>query len=262
MAKQWIFPINVVGNVTANRADILYTEAGAFTVGASEIGIYIGDNVPVSRALEIFNGWRWLYQGVLDRVLLSGQFRGAPLFTGSNINYLSEADRRTASDAATAALGPDDVALAMGADVTALGALQSYYGYFQILRQYALEEQLNAANFPPITGTETGTIVNASGDWSVPAVLELSGKSVWEKGTQIVLTGSTSAGPYGLDVTLEKDYYPESLALAFAEFLKGWNQSTTSSVVSPVDDSVARVQLIAAFGGVLVTFDSLTITPA
>lgn len=135
------------GTMLPNRqiSNIIVTEGVAAEVGANDIAIYALDNVPLYKQLEIFNAWRWLWNGVRDRNLLDSQFVGAILYTYSNINILTENDRRTSS--ALIDLNPEDVVIGIGLNVTTdfRGAVTPLETGFEKLRHAALEQFLKAA---------------------------------------------------------------------------------------------------------------------
>lgn len=141
MAKQWTMQVLAGGRPSPNRAGAAYVPTGV-AVAADSISLYIGDTVSPARQVEIVDGWKWLYQGVRDRNLLDAQFKGAVLYTASDINKMTTADRRTSSDLVT--YTDNDVILAIGAGVTALGEHVAIEEAFRILRHFALEETLKA----------------------------------------------------------------------------------------------------------------------
>lgn len=144
MAVQWKLTVTQAPNITLDRSTLEQVPVG-LEVGANEISLYIGDNVPTYRQNEILNGFKWLYDGIRERNLLDdgSAFNGAILYTGFAIGNQTIENRRTAS--AIAFFDADDVIVGMGANVTALGDMESIYSYFKILRQFALEATLKAA---------------------------------------------------------------------------------------------------------------------
>ena len=141
MAQQWrmvVTPRNAGNKLVAE-----YLASGV-EPAADEIAVYIGDNVPtrIQQAVT-FNAWRWLWNGVKNRNLLDDQFKGAQLVTGSHFEFLSEQDRRTASNIAF--FSEDDIMIGMGADVTDLGDKVYIEAAFAQLRDFALENNLKAA---------------------------------------------------------------------------------------------------------------------
>lgn len=62
------------------------------------LALYVAPGIPEHRQLEIFNGWRFLSNGIRDRFLFPfAQFPG-PLFSSAPIDSMTENARLTASD--------------------------------------------------------------------------------------------------------------------------------------------------------------------
>ena len=142
MAKQWKAIIDTAPFVGVVNGSMAYVPTG-LAVGVNEISVYIGDNVPEARQLEFVDAWRWLYAGVRERNLLDAQFKGVVLYTAANINSLTAENRRTASELTF--FTEDDVIIAMGANVTALGERLDIAEAFRALGNFALESTLKAA---------------------------------------------------------------------------------------------------------------------
>ena len=126
-------------------SNIIVSQGVAAEVGADEISIYALDSVLLHQQLEIFNAWRWLWNGIRDRALLDGSFTGNILYSGSNIFQLTEPDRRTSS--VIAFFDDEDVVVGLGANVTMqiLSAVTPLETGFTRLRNAALEQALKAA---------------------------------------------------------------------------------------------------------------------
>ena len=120
---------------------------------------------------------------------------------------------------------------------------------------------MNQHELAPQSGDEVIAIGIAAGDFVSPATLNITGTDYVREGTRIELTGTTSAGPYGLDITLERDYFVREFAYLFGDYLQGWNQSTAYPVDHPTAPDTYYVALLAKFGGTVVTLDSITVTP-
>ena len=99
------------------RAAIVY-EATETEAGPTEVKVVIGTGVPLRRQTEIFNAIDFLKNGIRERNLLDSQFRGFPLATAVNIDNITTANRRTASDLALVGFGPTDIGIAMGDTAT------------------------------------------------------------------------------------------------------------------------------------------------
>lgn len=141
MAKQW--KLDYLPGKNQSKNGMVYVPTG-LEIGADEISVYLGDNVPVSAQVIIVNAWEWLYNGVVERNLLDkAPWAGAILYTGSNWNKLTAADRRTESLLAT--LTEDDIIIGIGANVTALGDQVFLRTAFRRLREFAMEQTLKAA---------------------------------------------------------------------------------------------------------------------
>lgn len=112
-------------------------------VDPNDIAISFGDAVEEHRAVEIMNGWEWLWGGVRDRGLLNEQFVGAVLLTGAPINSLVDASRKTSSTGGD--FDENDVFLSIGANIAAdtNGATQMLDSGFRMLREYANENFFN-----------------------------------------------------------------------------------------------------------------------
>lgn len=110
-------------------------------------------------------------------------------------------------------------------------------------------------------GLPAGVITVGAGTYSVPVVMTFSGAPRWPRGTIIAIQGTTSAGPFGINDALPSDMTPAELGYRLSQFLKGWSQSTFASIVNPADPTIVDVIGVAAFGGTVITIDSLTVTP-
>jgi len=77
-----------------------------------EITIMGGDNLDLYRQVEIFDGLRWLYRGLVERDLFT-EFAGANTVSSVPLDDRSEAARKTASDLTVVAV--DDIAIAISA---------------------------------------------------------------------------------------------------------------------------------------------------
>ena len=138
MAKQ--FAMQMLPDWQGFKPEILETVPDPIASPiADQIVVGYGVAVEPHRQLEIINGWEWLWAGVRDRNLLDDQFHGAILITGSPINSLVEASRKTSSS--TLDFGADDVFIALGVGVTShrFGATQILDSGFRMLREYAKE---------------------------------------------------------------------------------------------------------------------------
>jgi len=79
---------------------------------ADEITIMMGDDIDLKRRVEIFDGLRWLYRGLVERDLFT-EFAGANTVSSVPLDDRSEAARKTASDLTVVAV--DDIAIAISA---------------------------------------------------------------------------------------------------------------------------------------------------
>jgi hypothetical protein len=145
MSIQWV--ATYTPDLDSTKQDMAVVGTGA-DVTTNQVAIYVGDNVPLYRQVEMIEGWRWLFQGVAERNLLdegSGSaFPGSILYTGSTIDTLmSTTDRLTSSTFAD--FTEVDVFIGMGTAVTAAGDTESLHAVFTQLRQFAMEATLKAA---------------------------------------------------------------------------------------------------------------------
>jgi hypothetical protein len=144
MSKQWVATYTPA--LDSTKQAMLYVPTGV-EVTANQVALYVGDSVPLYRQVEIIEGWRWLYQGVAERNLLDegtgSTFPGALLYSGADIDNMTENDRRTSS--VFGDFTATDVFIGMGTAVTASGDLESLHAVFTQLRQFALEATLKAA---------------------------------------------------------------------------------------------------------------------
>jgi len=113
-------PLQVTGTIVGNELNLasIAVTTTPVEVAADEVAIYALAGVDLYRQNEIVNGWKWLFNGIRDRNLLDDQFNGVKCYSYSDINYLTEPDRRTSS--ALIDLGTDDIGVGIGEDVTAL----------------------------------------------------------------------------------------------------------------------------------------------
>lgn len=91
----------VIGPNKEIVGDIVVVETGAvIEVPANSIAVYITEQVPLYRQLEIVTGWEMLWNGVRDRNLLDegNPFSGLVLYTAVDIDSTTEHNRRTSSD--------------------------------------------------------------------------------------------------------------------------------------------------------------------
>jgi len=100
----------------------------------------------------------------------------------------------------------------------------------------------------------------AAGDFLSPAVMSFSGSTLIQKGTVIFIQGTTSAGAFGVNVPLPEDMFADQFAVALADYLKGWSQSTFDYVADLGDPTKYYIRGLAAFGGTVITFDAFTLT--
>ena len=118
------------------------TAADAITPpGPNEMIIAYGDSVAPHRALEIQNGWKWLYHGIRERGLLNAQFVGNLLLTGAPINSLTTPNRKTSG--VTGDFAADEIFVGMGTGIATgkigSGATQMLDSGMRMLREYARE---------------------------------------------------------------------------------------------------------------------------
>ena len=143
MAKQ--FTMDILAKNGSDKLSVVETDVLA-APGPSEIVIAIGDTVPEHRALEIMNGWEFLYEGIRDRGLLDDQFSGAILISGASVDSLTENNRRTSSTIGD--FNDDDVLVGVGLNVATEGGLGRSATVmidagFRQLREYANENFFN-----------------------------------------------------------------------------------------------------------------------
>lgn len=144
MAKIW--EMHYTPPAEGNKLLATYLDAPATIteVDANSIAIYAGDNVPMYAQNTMTSGWKWLFDGVMDRNLLDGApWAGVVLYTGSNWQIMTENDRRTESILST--ITEDDIFIGMGNGVTELLDKVMLYAAFKLLTEFALEETLKAA---------------------------------------------------------------------------------------------------------------------
>lgn len=100
-------------------------EIGAITitdvvaeVPSGNIAIYVGDTVELHRQVEITTAWKKLWNGIRDRNLIGAgdQFDKAVIYTGVDVNSVTEYNRRTES--IVASFTDNDIIIAIGAEVT------------------------------------------------------------------------------------------------------------------------------------------------
>lgn len=111
-------------------------------VDVNNIAIYTLSAVPDYRQLEIINAWRWLWNGVRDRNILT-DFAAGPVYSAVSIDKIGETDRRTSTDLVS--LNTDDVVIAIGATARSVDATNILESGFAMLRDHAREAGLLAA---------------------------------------------------------------------------------------------------------------------
>lgn len=95
------------------RSKLVYEDAET-EAASTEVKVVIGLGVPLRRQTEIMAAIDFLLNGIRDRNLLESQFKGSPLATAVNIDRITTADRRTASDLSLVNFAPTDIGIAMG----------------------------------------------------------------------------------------------------------------------------------------------------
>lgn len=83
--------------------------------GAGEITMMIADTVDLSRRVEIMEGLRWLYRGLVERDLFT-EFAFSHIITSCPLDDLSIPARKTQSDVSIVA--PGDIAIGIDASLT------------------------------------------------------------------------------------------------------------------------------------------------
>lgn len=126
----------------ADKSQITLTvgEPPALPVPDNEIALYVGDDVPLHRAVEILNGHRWLWNGLRDRSLLQATDAvTGHLYSASDIDELNENTRRTSWDDTTPVTA-SDIGVGVSHQVaTGLDATNMVESAFQMLRDYLSE---------------------------------------------------------------------------------------------------------------------------
>lgn len=117
----------------------------AIEVPVDRIALYTLDDVDTYRQVEIVTGWQFLYNGIRDRNLIDVQFKGAQLYSATNINKKGENDRRTAS--VLTSFTAEDIVVGIGSTVTGGvgGAIVSLQSAFEKLAEAAKEQFLVTA---------------------------------------------------------------------------------------------------------------------
>jgi hypothetical protein len=138
MSKQIVITMGVTGGILRPMRETLKIVDVGIATAVDEVSVYIGDNVNESRQAEIVNAWRWLYNGLMDRNLLEGQFKGLDIYSGSNIKFLTAIERRTSVPFAT--ILETDVGIGIGSAVTAFGGVTMILTAIQLLQDFALEK--------------------------------------------------------------------------------------------------------------------------
>lgn len=139
MAKQWTMPF--LPAKEGNKLLATYVSSGAIAVADDNITIYLGDNVPLYPQSTYIDGWIWLYNGLIDRLLLDGPpWSGDVVYTGAAWNNLTANNRRTES--LVASFTADDVILGIGQNVTATGSTMMLQNAVYDLVDFARTETL------------------------------------------------------------------------------------------------------------------------
>jgi len=153
-----------------------------------------------------------------------------------------------------------DIAIAVDAPDRARGSRNTVNEAYKQLSDWILENILKKQN--PITfGVPSGSITQINGTYASAATIELGGTDLWERGTIIDISGTTDAGVFGVNITLDKNMGVHEVGLRLSEFLKGWSQATFKNVRHPTNVGLSTIGMLAFAGGLTVSFDSLTITP-
>ena len=108
--------IPVLPDRQADKREITVATVAA-DVASGEVSVLIGGSVQPHRAVEILNGWRWLWNGIRDRDLLTiTNGTSGPIYSYAQIDRLTEENRRTTWTGAVD-IQVDDIAIAIHNDV-------------------------------------------------------------------------------------------------------------------------------------------------
>jgi len=127
---------NLLDNRQVNKADVVIEDVVAALPVAGSIRLYIGGSVAVHRQVEIMNGWKWLYNGIRDRSLVSidNADIGA-LLTACDIDRLDEFNRKTSWGSLN--VEATDIGLGMAGDLYVVGATEVLEaGYIALWESY------------------------------------------------------------------------------------------------------------------------------
>ena len=176
------------------KSKITYQNA-ANDAADNDVKIVLGASVPLRRQTEIFAAIDMLANGIRDRNLFEGQFLNTKLVTAVNINRITAANRRTASDLALVNFAATDIGIAVGVNA-AIQHRVMFDTAIANLKQRLLEEFKNQS---------------AAAVVSSPAIISLAGgnthtfEGMWPGGTVInvnlVLTdpdGQTESDVFGV----------------------------------------------------------------
>jgi hypothetical protein len=109
---------------------------------ANQIYVGFGTSVPTRRGTEIISAIDFLSSGIRDRNLIdrpSPDFLNSSMVTMCDIDQITDGNRRTAGDLATAVVTDTDVVIGMAQGVTEFGYKVFHETYLEQLKRAVIE---------------------------------------------------------------------------------------------------------------------------
>jgi hypothetical protein len=204
--------------------DVVVT-AAMVDPGPNEIWIGFGATVPTGRTAEIDNAFRFLISGIRDRNIIDvGNF--ASFVSAVDINRITAAGRRTSGDLLTAVVGPNDVVIAMGANVAvpAAGYKVFHEVHFENLRRAVAQFLQNGGvggggGGGGIQSTYKLTVTQPAGSSESPALITLNGTMPVANTTATITYDTDTTNPHMVGVPVEMDMTLDELGEALCQAL-------------------------------------------
>ncbi|MGW8177964.1 MAG: hypothetical protein ACWGQW_04105 [bacterium] len=126
-------------SIQPDKLGVLVSTEPYRLVTPGHIAAYIGDNVPVYRALEITNGWMWLWASLRDKSLINlDQPTNGRINAYSHIDHLTETDRRITWEG-NLDPQPEDIGVGISVESQIHGGVNQIEVAFRMLRDWAME---------------------------------------------------------------------------------------------------------------------------
>jgi len=134
------FLMTLAGDAQGSDKNAVVGSDTPIEVPTGAIGIMLHDNVDIYRKVEILEGWKWLWHGMLENNILDPLSGFAPgvVYSSCPLDNLTSPARKTTGDDPSIFIA-GDIAIGLGNDASKLGGTVMMTSAFEQLRQYAGE---------------------------------------------------------------------------------------------------------------------------